>query len=210
MVVGIVVLVRYKKTIDKGCFFYYNKHILPEIKKSGGAPKELHLNFKGEKMELIETITKAIEPTLMDMGYELVRVAINGAETKTVQIMAERKDRQDMTLDDCEEISHTASALLDVADPFDGRWVLEVSSPGIDRPLVKPADYDRFKGEEAKIELLKDIDGRKRFKGLLKGIQGSEITMDFEGQEIKFDFADVAKAKLTFKDETLDNKKGKK
>ena len=161
-------------------------------------------------MELIETITKAIEPALVDMGYELVRVAINGAEMKTVQIMAERQDRKDMTVDDCEKISQMASALLDVADPFSGRWVLEVSSPGIDRPLVKPEDYERFKGEEVKVELNTDIDGRKRFKGILKGIQGTKITMDFEGIDISFDFADVAKAKLTFKDETLDNKKGKK
>ena len=161
-------------------------------------------------MELIETITKAIEPALVDMGYELVRVAINGTEMKTVQIMAERQDRKDMTVDDCEKISQMASALLDVADPFSGRWVLEVSSPGIDRPLVKPEDYERFKGEEVKVELNTDIDGRKRFKGILKGIQGTKITMDFEGIDISFDFADVAKAKLTFKDETLDNKKGKK
>jgi len=161
-------------------------------------------------MELLDTIAKAVEPALKDMGYELVRVSINGAEMKTVQIMAERQDRKDMTVDDCEKISHTASALLDVEDPFKGRWVLEVSSPGVDRPLVKPADYDRFKGEEAKVELVNDIDGRKRFKGILKGICNGKITMDFEGSEICFDFADVAKAKLTFKDETLDNKKGKK
>lgn len=161
-------------------------------------------------MEIVETITNAVSPALNDMGYEVVRVAVIGAEMKTVQIMAERVDRKEMTVDDCEQISHTASALLDVVDPFKGRWVLEVSSPGIDRPLVKPADYDRFKGEEAKVELINDIDGRKRFKGILKGIQGTKITMDFEGQEIAFDFADVAKAKLTFKDETLDNKKGKK
>ena len=161
-------------------------------------------------MDIVETITKAIEPALTDKGYELVRVSIIGADVKTVQIMAERADRKDMTVDDCEQISQMASALLDVVDPFSGRWVLEVSSPGIDRPLVKPADYDRFKGEEAKVELNTDIEGRKRFKGILKGIQGSKIIMDFEGQEISFDFADVAKAKLTFKDETLDNKKGKK
>ena len=161
-------------------------------------------------MELIETITKAIEPALTDMGYELVRVAINGSEMKTVQIMAERTDRKDMTVDDCEKISHTASALLDVEDPFNGRWVLEVSSPGIDRPLVKLADYERFKGEEAKVELVHDIDGRKRFKGIIADVQGSSITMNFEGKEIEFDFEDIAKAKLTFKDETLDNKKGKK
>jgi len=161
-------------------------------------------------MDIVETITKTIEPALSDMGYELVRVCVIGTEMKTVQVMAERTDRKNMTVDDCEEISHTASALLDVADPFKGRWVLEVSSPGIDRPLVKPADFDRFKGEEIKVELNTDIDGRKRFKGILRGIQGTKITIDFEGQGISFDFADVAKAKLTFKDETLDNKKGKK
>ena len=160
-------------------------------------------------MELIETISKAVEPALIDMGYDLVRVAINGAEIKTVQIMAERTDRQNMTVDDCEKISQTASALLDVADPFNGRWVLEVSSPGIDRPLVKLADFERFKGEEAKVELINDIEGRKRFKGIIKAVKGSTIIMDFEGSEISFDFSDVAKAKLTFKDETLDNKKGK-
>lgn len=161
-------------------------------------------------MELVETIKNAIEPALNHKGYEVVRVSLTGGDVKTVQIMAERVDRTDMTVDDCELISHTASALLDVVDPFKGRWVLEVSSPGIDRPLVKPADYDRFKGEEIKVELVNDIDGRKRFKGILKGIQGTTISMDFEGNEISFDFADVAKAKLTFKDETLDNKKGKK
>ena len=161
-------------------------------------------------MELIETITKAIEPALTDLGYELVRVVITGVEIKTVQIMAERSDRKDMTLDDCEKISQTASALLDVTDPFSGRWMLEVSSPGIDRPLVKLSDYDRFKGEEAKVELVNDIDGRRRFKGIIKGTQGSKIILDFEGQEISFDFTEISKAKLTFKDETLDNKKGKK
>ena len=161
-------------------------------------------------MELVETITKTVEPALKDMGYDWVRVAIIGADIKTVQIMAERADRENMTVDDCEKISQTASALLDVADPFSGRWVLEVSSPGIDRPLVRLADYERFVGQEAKVELLNDIDGRKRFKGVIKGVNGSTITIDFEGQEINFDFKDIAKAKLTFKDETLDNKKGKK
>ena len=161
-------------------------------------------------MEVTETIANTITPALTSLGYELVRVALIGGDVKTVQIMAERLDRQNMTVDDCEKISQTVSALLDVADPFPGHWVLEVSSPGVDRPLVKLADYERFKGEEAKVELNIDIDGRKRFKGVLKGVQGSVVTMDFEGKEITFDFADVAKAKLTFKDETLDNKKGKK
>ena len=119
-------------------------------------------------MELTEQVKTAIEPTLTDMGYEIVRVSVTGGDIKTLQIMAERADRKDMTVDDCEKISRTASALLDIADPFPYRWVLEVSSPGIDRPLVKPSDYDRFKGHEAKIELANEINGRRRFKGIIR------------------------------------------
>ena len=96
-------------------------------------------------MEITQQVQTTIEPALTDMGYDIVRISLTGADIKTLQIMAERKDRKDMTVDDCEKISRTASALLDLADPFPYRWVLEVSSPGIDRPLVKPADYDRFK-----------------------------------------------------------------
>ena len=161
-------------------------------------------------MNLIETVTKTIEPALTDMGYELVRVTIQGKELKTLQIMAERTDRKEMGLDDCSKISRTASALLDVADPFPGKWVLEVSSPGIDRPLVKLADYERFKGQFAKIELIEEVNGRRRFKGVLKGIKEQEILLDFEGQTLQFPFSEIQHAKLTLPEEIFNIKKGAK
>src|SRR5712675_2493030 len=103
------------------------------------------------------------------MGYRLVRVAVLGAGRATLQIMAERRDDASMTVDDCADISRSVSALLDVADPIAGAYTLEVSSPGIDRPLVRPEDYERFTGFEARIELARPVDGRKRFRGRLLG-----------------------------------------
>ena len=161
-------------------------------------------------MDLIETITHTIEPALTEMGYELVRISVQGKELQTLQIMAERSDRQEMSLDDCSRISQTASALLDVADPFPGKWVLEVSSPGIDRPLVKLADYERFKGQMVKIELAEEIEGRRRFKGILKGIQGEQVLMDFEGTELQLPFSQIQHAKLTLPEEIFNSMKGKK
>ena len=161
-------------------------------------------------MNLIETVIKTIEPALTDMGYELVRVTVQGKELQTLQIMAERMDRQEMGLEDCTKISRTASALLDVADPFPGKWVLEVSSPGIDRPLVKLADYDRFKGEHAKIELDAEIDGRRRFKGILRGVKGPNIVLEFEGSELELPFNKIQHAKLTLPEEIFNKTKGKK
>ncbi|MBP5343551.1 MAG: ribosome maturation factor RimP [Alphaproteobacteria bacterium] len=157
-------------------------------------------------MEITDQVQTIIEPALLDMGYEIVRIALIGGDIKTLQIMAERSDRQDMTVDDCEKISRTASALLDITDPFPYRWILEVSSPGIDRPLVKPADYERFKGHEAKIELAQEINGRRRFKGIIQGIKDNIVFLNFEGETISFAFDDIQKAKLTFQDATLDNK----
>ena len=161
-------------------------------------------------MDLIETVIKTIEPALTDMGYELVRVTVQGKELQTLQVMAERLDRKEMGLDDCTKISRTTSALLDVADPFPGKWVLEVSSPGIDRPLVKLSDYDRFKGEHAKIELNTEVDGRRRFKGVLKGIKGQNVVLDFEEKELQFPFNQIQHAKLTLPEEIFNMKKGEK
>ena len=161
-------------------------------------------------MDLIETVIKTIEPALTDMGYELVRVTVQGKELQTLQVMAERLDRKEMGLDDCTKISRTTSAVLDVADPFPGKWVLEVSSPGIDRPLVKLSDYDRFKGEHAKIELNTEVDGRRRFKGVLKGIKGQNVVLDFEEKELQFPFNQIQHAKLTLPEEIFNMKKGEK
>ena len=178
------------------------------LKIKGRDLKKPRFFNKRNKMELIEKVLNTITAPLLDMGYEVVRVCVQGNELKTLQIMAERKDRRDMTVDDCSKISQTVSALLDIADPFPGKWVLEVSSPGIDRPLVKLQDYERFKGQNAKIELTKEINGRRRFKGTLMGVQGHNVLIDFEGGPLSFDFDNIDKAKLTLPEEIFNHKKG--
>src|SRR5258708_13454066 len=106
-----------------------------------------------------------IEPSLAAMGYGLVRVAMTNGRRATLQIMIERLDESPITLDDCTQISHSVSSLLDVADPIAGGYSLEISSPGIDRPLVRKEDYDRFSGCEARIELAAPLDARRRNRG---------------------------------------------
>ena len=148
-------------------------------------------------------IVPIIEPSLKAMGYCLVRVAFLGARRATLQIMAERLDDVPMTVDDCTEISRSVSALLDVADPIEGAYTLEVSSPGLDRPLTRPEDYDRFAGFEAKVELGEPLDGRKRFRGRLLGRSGDHVRMRAESGEVLLPLADIAKAKLVVTDDLL-------
>jgi ribosome maturation factor RimP len=150
-----------------------------------------------------EDIAPIIEPSLEAMGYRLVRVAFLGAKRATLQIMAERIDDVAMTVDDCTDISRSVSALLDVADPIAGAYMLEVSSPGIDRPLTRPEDYDRFAGFEAKIELGRPLDGRKRFKGRILGRADDQVRMIAEIGEVSLPLADIAKAKLVITDDLL-------
>ena len=163
-------------------------------------------------MDIAQKITKIIEPTLTDRGFELVRVLFQGADTNnTLQIMVERADHTDMKADDCESLSRALSAVLDVEDVIASRYVLEVTSPGIDRPLVKLSDYERFAGREAKIETMVPVDGRKRFKGKLLGIDGNVVQIDFEGQKQNIDFSIISKAKLVLTDELVSQLlKGKK
>ncbi|MBP5535098.1 MAG: ribosome maturation factor RimP [Alphaproteobacteria bacterium] len=155
-------------------------------------------------MDIVQKITKIVEPTLTDRGFELVRVLFQGADTNnTLQIMVERADHTDMKADDCESLSRALSAVLDVEDVIQSRYVLEVTSPGIDRPLVKLADYERFVGREAKIETMVPVDGRKRFKGKLLGVDGNNVQIDFEGQKQNIDFSIISKAKLVLTDELV-------
>src|SRR5579872_6807416 len=140
------------------------------------------------------------------MGYSIVRVAFTGGGRRpTLQIMAERADEAAMTVDDCADISRTVSALLDVADPVNGAYLLEVSSPGIDRPLVRREDFERFAGFEAKIELSRPVDGRKRFRGKLLGVEGEALRLALEAGAgaVALPLADVARAKLVLTDELL-------
>jgi ribosome maturation factor RimP len=150
-----------------------------------------------------DEIVPLIEPSLEAMGYRLVRVAFLGSRRATLQIMAERSDDTPMTVDDCTQISRSVSAILDVADPIADAYMLEVSSPGIDRPLTRPEDYDRFAGFEAKIELNAPIDGRKRFRGRLLGRAADQVRLVAEAGEVSLPFTAIAKAKLVLTDELL-------
>ena len=148
-------------------------------------------------------ITQTIEPSLAAMGYRLVRVVITSGRRATLQIMAERFDDRPMTIDDCAEISRSVSALLDVADPIAGAYMLEISSPGIDRPLVRPEDYERFSGFEARIELVRPLEGRKRFRGRLLGVAGGFVRLATDAGEAQLPLDDVARAKLLLTDELI-------
>jgi len=148
-------------------------------------------------------IEAMIAPSLEAMGYRVVRVAVTGGRRPTLQVMAERADDQAMRVEDCTEVSRMVSALLDVADPIAGAYLLEVSSPGIDRPLVRPEDFARFAGFEAKVELNAPVDGRKRFRGRLLGVEGDQLRLLVDALPVALPIAAVARAKLVLTDELL-------
>jgi ribosome maturation factor RimP len=154
---------------------------------------------------LVDTneIAQLIEPSLAAMGYRLVRVVVTNGRRATLQVMAERIDDAPMTVDDCALISRSVSALLDVADPIAGAYLLEISSPGIDRPLVRPEDYDRFSGFEARIELTEPFAGRKRFRGRLLGTANGEVRLATEAGEARLPLASVARARLVLTDDLI-------
>jgi ribosome maturation factor RimP len=131
------------------------------------------------------------------MEFELVQVRLMGGSRRTLQVMAEPLDHgRVMTVDDCAEISHAVSALLDVEDPIPGAYVLEVTSPGLDRPLVRAADYERFAGERARIEVDPPIAGRRRFQGVLRGKDGEDVVIRLEGSTERLPLATIRRARL--------------
>ncbi len=153
---------------------------------------------------IVEQVERLVEPAIIAMGFELVRVHLSGGQNKRVlQIMAEPREAANMTVDDCTEISRTVSALLDVADPLPGEYVLEVSSPGIDRPLVRRKDFERFAGYEVKLEATRAIDGRRRFRGRLMGFAADRVRIEIDDREVEIAFTDIAKAKLVLTDDLL-------
>lgn len=149
-------------------------------------------------------VAQLIEPALRDLGFELVQVRMSGGARRTLQVMAEPAEPgKGMTVDDCAEISHAISAVLDVADPIPGAYLLEVSSPGIDRPLTKAEDFVRFAGFEAKVETDQPLAGRKRFVGLVEGLESGEVLLRQEGGLVRIPFGSVRKAKLTLSEALL-------
>ena len=152
-------------------------------------------------------VALVVEPVLESLGFRLVRVLITGSTDRIVQIMAERPDGS-ISIDDCETISRGLSPVLDVADTVAGKYRLEISSPGIDRPLVRASDFEDWSGHEAKIELKEPVDGRKRFKGVLEGFEDGEVRInadvgDLGRQHLGFPVSLIADAKLVLTDELI-------
>jgi len=151
-------------------------------------------------MDVSERVIEIVGPSVEAMGYDLVRVQMVSA---TLQVMAERRDGAAMTVDDCAEISRTVSALLDVADPIPTAYQLEVSSPGIDRPLTRLADFDRFAGFDAKLETKAPVEGRRRFTGVVLGTEGEMVRVDTETGPVALPFGSIHRAKLVLNDRLL-------
>jgi ribosome maturation factor RimP len=154
---------------------------------------------------LAARVAAIVEPVLLGLGYRLVRVRISGLDGCTVQVMAERPDGS-MTIDDCEAASRALSPVLDVADPMDRAYRLELSSPGLDRPLVRRSDFERYAGHMVKVEMAVAIDGRKRFRGQLLGVEGdtARVRRDDaqagETPDILLPIEEMAEAKLVLTD----------
>lgn len=144
-----------------------------------------------------------LEPAVNELGFDLVRVLTIGNVNPTLQIMIERKDRKNIVVDDCAAVSRAVSALLDEKDPIAGKYTLEVSSPGLDRPLVALENFERFAGFEAKIETDVEIDKRKRFKGRIIRVEGNVIVFAMDDKEWRIPYDAVAKAKLLLTDELI-------
>ena len=154
------------------------------------------------KTAIDRRLAEIIAPVIEDLGFELVRVRLQGGKTATLQIMADRPEGG-INVDDCGDISVAVSATLDVEDPIEDNYYLEVSSPGIDRPLTRMKDFEAFEGYEVRLETNQAIDGRKRWKGVLAGIEGEEVLLNIEdGDEVQtiglqFDWLSDAKLVLT-------------
>lgn len=153
---------------------------------------------------LAARVARIAEPVARDLGFRLVRVRISGRDGCTVQIMAERPDG-DMSVDDCARLSRALSPALDVEDPVDRAYRLEISSPGIDRPLVRRSDFGRWSGHEARIELETPLAGRKRFRGRILGVEGDEVFLGMEDAEApaRLPLGGIQEAKLVLTDDLV-------
>ncbi|WP_299752058.1 ribosome maturation factor RimP [uncultured Boseongicola sp.] len=158
------------------------------------------------KTSMDRRMADIITPVIEDMGFELVRVRLMGGETKTLQIMAD-KAAGGIEVDDCARISTAVSATLDVEDPLEDAYTLEVSSPGIDRPLTRLKDFDAWQGHEVKLETTEMIDGRRRFKGQLQGTEDGDVLIEIEIQgepaTIGLNYEWLSDAKLVLTDDLI-------
>ena len=143
-------------------------------------------------------------PTLADLGYDLVRVSVLGRDRPTVQVMADRTDGSLIGVEDCERISRALGAVLDVEDPMPRAWQLEISSAGIDRPLTRVKDWNRYSGHAARVEMLMPIDGRKRYTGVVLGADADTARLRLEDGDVSLPMAQVRRAKLLLTDALIE------
>ncbi len=163
------------------------------------------MNVIGIRRSMVQTaeIERLIAPSVEAVGYDIVRVQFMGDNGQTLQVMAERKDRRPVTVSDCADISRLISAVLDVEDSVTESYVLEVSSPGIDRPLVRIEDYARFAGFEARVETSRPVGGRRRFRGRLKGVTAGNILMTQDDEDAEIPFAEIRRGALVLTDDLI-------
>lgn len=152
------------------------------------------------------SLEERVAPTLEAMGFEVVRIALTGSVgRRTLQVMADRKDGSQISVDDCEQISQTLSAIFDVEDPVPGAYDLEVSSAGIDRPLTRVKDFAAYAGFEAKVETKLPVAGRRRFRGILKGLGPDDaVLMDVDTTAVEIPMSAISTAKLVLTDELIE------
>lgn len=156
-------------------------------------------------MDLAKHIQKIITPTIKDLGFDIVRVTVVGSQSPRLQIMAEHVDGTGIDVEDCATISRAISAIMDVEDPIKDAFTLEVSSPGIDRPLTRVKDFETWAGFDARVEMAVPVEGRRRFTGRLLGLGEKEMILieNEEGEQFALPFVDLQRAKLLLTDELI-------
>lgn len=157
-----------------------------------------------------QRITEIVENTINSLGFELVKVTVRGSSTKIVEILIERLDDEKVQVGDCQKVSRNISALLDVEDAISGKYFLEVSSAGIERPLIKITDFIKFRDREIKIRLKSAINGNLSFRGKLLGVEDDKIKIQSKNMELSFDYDNIKTAKLVLTDEMFKNLLNKK
>lgn len=158
-------------------------------------------------MTLEQKIENLLRPPLEDLGLRIIRVQIHGAKTKVLEMLIEHSDGSSVTIDDCARASRESATHLEIEDMIAGAYRLEVSSPGIDRPLFTIEDYTRFKGSKVKLETYVPISDTKKFEGVIKETSDTGVTINIGEQDLEFDLTDIRKAKLV---PTYDFKKREK
>ncbi len=148
-----------------------------------------------------EKIAQLIEDTIHGLGYELVKITVHGTREKVVEVMIERQDEQKIQLSDCQLVSRNISAIMDVEDIVDGKYFLEVSSAGVERPLVKPNDYIKFSGRDAKVRLKSQVQDRLNIRGKILGVNDNKVMLKVGDEQIEIEFENIKSGKLVLTDE---------